>query len=281
MMNAVREQLKQLVRRRARLVKGNYVWHELQRWRAYHGMRVRPELTSRPDLLSQLAQDGIVVMQDVFPQSDVAAWRKEAEEVVRRSKEGHLSRFFVPTYGPKQFRMAWASTLLPGSRAFFESELILGLARAALGPTVVSYRHELDVRHNLGEFVQSDLFHYDNWRPTVKAFVYLTDVDEGQGPFAYLKGSHLAWPDRWRYDVEYDVGEEKGRYGHFFPQEIAHLRSLHRWEEKVCTGPAGTVILADFRGLHRGSPVQRGGRLMLNNCFGLMNPPLGAPPPLD
>ena len=74
---------------------------------------------------------------------------------------------------------------------------------------------------------------------------------------------------------------EQGRFGHFFPQEMERLQRDHGFRERVCTGPAGTLIFADFRGVHRATPVRTGRRVILNNCFGLLNPPVGPAPALD
>jgi hypothetical protein len=118
----------------------------------------------------------------------------------------------------------------------------------------------------------ADLFHFDNWRPICKAFLYLTDVGEENAPFVYLKGSHQRGRWRHKFEREYDADGPTGRFGHFFPQEMRQLRASHAWAEEVCTAPAGTLILADFRGLHRGTPMVSGRRVLLNNTFDLMNP---------
>jgi hypothetical protein len=141
---------------------------------------------------------------------------------------------------------------------------------------VNSYRHELEYRYGLSHagIRQTDLYHFDNWRPICKAFLYLTDVTEDNAPFAYLKGTHRLAPWRRRHDLAYDVQGPSGRFGHFFPQEVQDLRQRFGWDELVCTGAAGTLIIADFRGLHRGTPMRSGRRVLLNNTFDLMNPEL-------
>jgi len=141
----------------------------------------------------------------------------------------------------------------------------------------------LDVKARPAPSDPAELFHFDNWRPPIKAFLYLTDVTEQSAPFVYAPGTHRPSAWRRRYDIEFDTHHRSGRYGHFFPHEIQHLRanSKAHIEERFVTGPAGTLIFADFRGLHRATPLATDRRLMLNNCFGLMNEPVGAAPAMD
>jgi hypothetical protein len=92
----------------------------------------------------------------------------------------------------------------------------------------------------------AQLFHFDyDWPAFVKFFIYLTDVDEGTGPFAFVKGSHEFKPF-WR-DARIATEE---LYAH-------GLR-----EERV-TGAAGTLAIADTSGFHRGTPPRDGPRLVL------------------
>lgn len=77
----------------------------------------------------------------------------------------------------------------------------------------------------------------------VKVFIYLTDVDESSGPFIYVPGS-----------------QPRGRYSHLTPpsrhpwrlqdHEVESVFPKEYWT--LCSGAAGTVIVADTVGLHKG-----------------------------
>jgi hypothetical protein len=78
----------------------------------------------------------------------------------------------------------------------------------------------------------------------VKVFLYVEDVDEGTGPFEYVRSSAPG-----------------GRYGHLWPWRAGEgirppddeLAAAVAPEDRVlCTGPAGTLILCDTSGFHRG-----------------------------
>jgi hypothetical protein len=77
----------------------------------------------------------------------------------------------------------------------------------------------------------------------VKVFLYLSDVDAEGGPFQYILSSSSG-----------------GRYGHLWPWgEGARYPAPEALEERVAaedivtlTGPAGTLIICDTGGFHRG-----------------------------
>lgn len=89
-----------------------------------------------------------------------------------------------------------------------------------------------------------------------KCMVYLTDVGSDNGPFQYVAGSHRPL----------DVVRCAGRYGfavnqyRFSDEEIGTLLAAEGGRARELTAPAGTAILFDSRGLHRGAPIVAGER---------------------
>ncbi len=82
----------------------------------------------------------------------------------------------------------------------------------------------------------------------IKAFIYLTDVDEHCGPFTYIPRTHpfgAAAADSQTIEKKKRVPDDRMHL--VFPPEA--------W--RVCTGPAGTMILADTLGYHRGGKTDR------------------------
>lgn len=114
----------------------------------------------------------------------------------------------------------------------------------------------------------AQLYHFDMDRIRwLKFFFYLTDVGPENGPHCFVSGSHktggipAAFLDRG--------------YVRIPDQEVASTYGPERLIE--FTGPRGTIIAEDTRGLHKGRPVLRGDRLILefefSNClFGATSP---------
>ena len=92
-------------------------------------------------------------------------------------------------------------------------------------------------------------FHFDLDRLRfVKLFAYLTDVDETNGPHVFVRGSHTRLPTSLRVDRRFSDDEVRS---HYDESDIVSV-----------TGRRGTMFLADTRGLHKGTPVLRGHRLV-------------------
>jgi hypothetical protein len=251
-------------------LKNNRLYYELEKTRAYRQIALRPELTARKDLLGELNQHGFVVVPDFLSRAEVEPMLAAAEDVIEDAKSGRLQQNFFATRPDVFFRISAADKVIPETAPYFQNPTLHSLAQAYMSPNVVSYRRELDCRFGVSESVQADLYHFDNWRPICKAFLYLVDVTEDNAPFVYVPGSHRQERWRVRHNMAYDLGKN-GRFGYFFPQEIRDLRARFGWEDAVCTGKAGTLILADLRGLHRGTPLRSGRRVMLTNVWDLMN----------
>lgn len=78
----------------------------------------------------------------------------------------------------------------------------------------------------------------------VKVFLYVGDVDESTGPFEYVRSSAPGG----RYGELMAWQEGKG----IRPSDELIDRETASEDRMVCTGPAGTLILCDTSGFHRG-----------------------------
>jgi hypothetical protein len=96
----------------------------------------------------------------------------------------------------------------------------------------------------------------------LKAFVYLSDVDESAGPFTYAKGSH----PKGRYRKEAKWYKEEGRNAR--RSNDTEIRAVVPEKEWItATGKKGTMILADTRGYHKGGHASTKERIMYKNMY--------------
>ena len=257
--------------RRSSVVRRSAAFHQVQRWRAFRGVALRPELTPRQDLLAELAEKGFAVVPDYVSSSEAGDLLESVDRCLAEARQGKVPYQALGEETAFAWRISQAEEWVPETSVFFSDTTIRGLADALISPNAVSFRHEVDYRFGIGASAYADLYHFDNWRPILKAFLYLTDVEAENAPFVYMSGSHR--PESWRraHERAFDADGKTGRFGYVFPQEMADLRTRHDWEEHVCTGGAGTLVLADLRGLHRGTALKSGRRVLLNNTFDLMN----------
>lgn len=100
----------------------------------------------------------------------------------------------------------------------------------------------------------AQLFHQDrDYVRFVKVFIYLNDVGEENGPHTYISGSAR--------DYEQHVPEN---YRPGQRLEDDYLSTQYSPDRMITfTGKQGTVILEDTSGFHKGNPVLKGHRLML------------------
>ena len=253
------------------VLKKNRFYYHLQRYRQYRPCKVDYSLTSRPDILDALVKDGIVVIEDYLSkeicETVISELREAAEQVLEGTYQGSYGKVQLKQ---KAFRIDNVDEVsITAKNEFFEDKLISETAKAYVSKTAFSYRKEADYKLEAGNFLSSDLPHFDDWRHRFKAFLYLTDVGADNAPFVYYKGSHEQHPWKHKYHLEYEIDGESGRYGHFFWQEMEEIKEKMNYEEFVCTGKAGTLILADFRGIHKGTTLKSGKRILLNSTYGI------------
>jgi phytanoyl-CoA dioxygenase PhyH len=103
--------------------------------------------------------------------------------------------------------------------------------------------------------------HADTFHPTVKAWLFLTDVAEEAGPFTYVPGSHRLTPERLQWERRMSLSASQSanaedRQGSFRidPAELA-LLSLPL--PRTFAVPANTLIVADTFGFHARGPSER------------------------
>jgi diketogulonate reductase-like aldo/keto reductase len=148
--------------------------------------------------------------------------------------------------------------------------------------TFVDARYVITIPGRLGVARRQALWHSDSEDLiTIKVYTYLTDVDGFTGALEYIAESHpkgrFAVPvaELWKHSFVKDPTPE-----HTFqaPDELLfkHVRPdlLRRLE-----GPAGTVVVFDARGLHRGGHVVRGIRQVAVSSHTAPNDAHGRRPP--
>jgi hypothetical protein len=149
----------------------------------------------------------------------------------------------------------------PGMSQLLSNPELLAAARNYLGAQpifagVSSWQSLHDATSTDDDYSDAaQLYHFDcDWPLFIKFFIYLTDVSAEDGPFAIIEGTHRHKPV-WR----------DGRFGSV---ELLEHHALADKERRI-TGKRGTLIAADTSALHRGTPVARGPRMVLQLEFAI------------
>lgn len=101
-------------------------------------------------------------------------------------------------------------------------------------------------------------FHTDTFHPTVKAWLFLTDVEPDAMPFMYIPGSHRLTPQRlaWERQMSIEASSRRGQPETRLVRAISGelLDQLRFAPPQVFSVPANTLVVADTFGFHARGP---------------------------
>lgn len=103
--------------------------------------------------------------------------------------------------------------------------------------------------------------HTDTFHATSKAWLFLQDVGEEDGPFFYVPGSHRLTAERlaWHHECSIvpDPTKDGNHSGGSFRAHANELDRLNLPQPKKMVVPANTLIVADTFGLHGRTPSDK------------------------
>lgn len=224
--------------------------------------RVRPklDLTERQrQVMKKLRQDGVAVIDGFYDQKKCQDIKVEIDRLIDSNKDDcwHDEE-------EADFRYFGSNLACNGIKDYFEDPMISGLACMYLKSTeCVGYTMSNRTRFQPGNRGSGGGFHRDNaGLRDFKAILYLTDVDESNGPFQYWIGSHrfksrlgLIWKNGAKWRGKRFEEDEEAKHIEMQPD----LKSI--------VGPSGTLVIADTVGIHRGKPIESGCRYALTNYY--------------
>jgi Phytanoyl-CoA dioxygenase (PhyH) len=200
-------------------------------------------------------RDGFVIRRNFLSEteftallSEVKACRCEAQEI----KQGATTNRKFAVTG-KTLRQI--PTLAKVIRSPDWRGLINYVGSRAAAPLV--YLQTI-VRSSAGAADPQTFLHADTFHPTVKAWLFLTDVPENAGPFTYVAGSHRLTPERLAWEQRTSIGagrspNKETREGSF-RIEADELESLGLPQPRQLAVPANTLVVADTFGFHARGP---------------------------
>lgn len=110
--------------------------------------------------------------------------------------------------------------------------------------------------------------HSDTFHPSVKAWLFLNDVEENEGPFVYVPGSHQVNEKRldWEYQKSLSITQKTNamtRRGSF-RVNVDELEEMGYAKPQAFAVKANTLVIADTYGFHaRGKSEHQSMRLEL------------------
>ena len=164
------------------------------------------------DVKKQFRQNGFIVLENVLPSEQFLALQKEANSEwpeTRYFVQGDTTTEFVFLDSNRQQSLPACKKL---AKNVFLNRIMKYVAACGLTPWMDFLRVV-----NVGGARQDDpqkYFHSDTFHPTMKAWLFLEDVDSSKGPFEFVQGSNrLNWKRlKWEYRQSLGVKEEGATY---------------------------------------------------------------------
>ncbi|WP_169569953.1 phytanoyl-CoA dioxygenase family protein [Sneathiella limimaris] len=202
--------------------------------------------------------NGFVQINNFLPKSTFESLRREVEETdflrYDMLQGSTITRRAVTDRAELSF--------LPAMREFCFSSKFIQLMRYVAGvggqPLISLQSVHANPVTNVDENDPQTVLHSDTFHSTSKAWLFLHDVHEDEGPFSYVPGSHrMTEPRRdWEQEISFNyksINNEHVRNGSLRASPEL-LSELGYGQPKKMSVPANTLVVADTHGFHARSP---------------------------
>lgn len=202
--------------------------------------------------MAAFERDGFIVKREFLPPAAFAAVKREALTLAAPARETIQG----DTVTRRIALDAAALARMPAVRHMLQMNGWRGpIAYAwSFASSPLLYIQVIFSRWRTGAPDPQTNLHADTFHPTVKAWFFLTDVTEDDGPFVYVAGSHrpskrrLVWERRMSMKARREADFLTSRGSPRIARE--ELRSLRLGEPSVLAVPANTLVVADTSGFH-------------------------------
>lgn len=247
-----------------------FIWHGVLNHAGVSAYKARPPKLSASQSRSakDLKKEGVALLnfEELFPGRSFKECQEKAEQIISSPQHQEKIRAAANATGGHKFYLVrgWEKSTFDFKNPLMNlaiSDELLSVAASYLGmyPRLLY----LDLWYNCptpGDDVYSQRWHRDaDDKKILKMFLLLRDVDDGSGPFSYIPGTQ----DEGRYSKVFASAAPYNSY----PPADGVAREFPKEKQFVGTGKAGTVLLADTSGIHKGGHAVKNARFLLNIAF--------------
>ncbi len=219
-----------------------------------------PPAPNRSSLLNDLRTVGYAVIKNYWPPRKCEAGTREIDRLL--AEYPNAVRHFSRGADQRMFGVEAQSKLL---REFHEDRFLRSVGET-LGAGALFNLATLGARieSQAGNIGSGEGWHRDAFAYQFKAIIYLCDVTYENGPFEYLVGSHKFWRVVMDAGLNRLEGPPESRMD---DDRVNDLVAQGFLRKKTFTATAGTAILVNTAGVHRGAPLSDGKRYALTNYY--------------
>ena len=210
------------------------------------------------ELLLEIKKKGYAVIPNFFSEEECQACIKDMDWMFENKKE------FVHETDYADTRIFGAEELSENIKKFSDNDLLNRLANAYNAvPTCNGFTLAGKIETTGHEYGSGGSWHRDSYFRQFKSLLYLTDVNEENGPFQLIESSH----DTKNITNDSKIGNLEPMQCQFNQETAQKIIDLEPHRLKTLTAKAGTVVLVDTSVIHRGVPLKNGKRYALTNYF--------------
>ena len=220
-------------------------------------LRMRPDYHA---LGRSLETDGVAVIDRYWSADKAAQARAEIDRLIATFPEAVHCRS-----GNSDKRMFGVESVSPLLAEFHRDPFLRSVGEYLGGLALYNFATlgaRIDATpENNGS---GDGWHRDGHGFQFKTILYLSDVGEENGPFEFLPASHKQWRAAFDTVLGNLPAAPNSRYE---PAAVDRMVRRFWLKRRHYPAKAGTLLLVNTSGIHRGKPLQSGSRYALTNYY--------------
>lgn len=198
--------------------------------------------------------------------AEMDAFVASAEARLAAGGTGGKKKYLIRRYERGKSKLPLEPAVLPSDGPWLRyaaGDELLGIVNAYRG--AMTKLVDFDLWYTLPSGAQAPRTGSQRWhrdpedQHVVKVFLYFSDVDEDAGPLEYIPSS----AEGGRYGHLWPWGKESPRY----PPSEELERAIPSSERVVATAPAGTLVVCDTSGFHRGGYARSTPRILATHTY--------------
>lgn len=215
----------------------------------------------KTEIFKELKSNGVVIVRDFYSVGQCEELINELEKILSKANEYNIIKDNL-----ESDKRVFAADLVSSKIAEFLNNEFINKELLNYSGRSISSKFTMA---NKVDFIPGNLGSGGGWhrdsphQRQVKSILYLSNVQEINGAFEYLIGTHKP-SDALVKRIFSNLAFNQSRFNDKVVDEIIKVNPS---KHVVLTGKPGTLVLVDTRGIHRGSPIKSGVRYALTNYF--------------
>lgn len=210
-------------------------------------------------LFKEVEEKGFFVIENFWDEKKCNNCIRDFKNLIKK-KNKHLQHY------PTDIRLFGAEHLSENISNFANDLFLELIANVYMNETTVNVFtliNRVKKEKSSDNYGSGGSWHKDSSFRQLKAFLYLCDVNQNNGPLQLIEGSHKIN----NYLNHICLSKIQFRSLRINEGQVSKIIKKNKEKLKTFVGKKGTLIIADTACIHRGKPPQNGKRYVLTNYY--------------